>query len=80
MKLFFEANRLVLTRNGEFAGKGFCNNGLFILDVVCEKMNASAGTSSTYIVESLDLWHERLGHVNIASIKTLKQQLDSESV
>ena len=33
LKLSFDSDRLVLTRNGEFVGKGFCNGGLFILDV-----------------------------------------------
>ena len=32
-----------------------------------------ASTSFAYIVESLDLWHGRLGHVNVASIKRMKQ-------
>ena len=31
-----------------------------------------ASTSFTYIVESFDLWHARLGHTNIDSIKRLK--------
>ena len=46
--------------------------GLFVLDAECENMN-KASTSLAYIVESLDLWHGRLGHVNIASIKRMKQ-------
>jgi hypothetical protein len=32
-----------------------------------------ASTSFAYIVESLDLWHGRLGHANVASIKRMKQ-------
>lgn len=35
-------------------------------------MNAST-YSFTYIVESLDMWHGRLGHVNIASIRKIKE-------
>ena len=34
-------------------------------------MNANV-SSSAYIVESVDLWHGKLGHVNFASIKKLK--------
>ena len=35
-------------------------------------MNISSN-SFAYIVESLDLWHGRLGHVNVAAIKRMKQ-------
>ena len=34
-------------------------------------MNANT-SSSAYIIESIDLWHHRLGHVNFVSIKKLK--------
>jgi hypothetical protein len=73
LKLSFDSDRLVITHNGEFVGKGFCNGGLFTLDVKLEIMNKNASTSSVYIAESIDLWHARLGHLNIASIKRLKQ-------
>lgn len=36
--------------------------------------NINASDSSlAYIVESLDMWHGRLGHVNIALVKKLKE-------
>ena len=53
-------------------GKEFCHEGLFVLETDCENMNISSN-SSAYIVESLDLWHGRLGHVNVAAIKRMKQ-------
>ena len=34
-------------------------------------MNANT-SSSAYIIESVDLWHGRLGHMNFASIRKLK--------
>ena len=67
LKLSFNADRLVLNRNGEFVGKGFCT-----LDAMVKIMNKNASASSFYITESIDLWHVRLGHVNIASMKRLK--------
>jgi hypothetical protein len=67
LKLVFDSNKLILSHNGDFVGKGFCHRGLFVLDAECENMN-KASTSFAYIVESLDLWHGRLGHVNVASI------------
>ena len=38
LKLAFESNKLVLSRNGDFVGKSFCHRGLFILDADCENM------------------------------------------
>lgn len=73
LKLTFVSDRLVMTRNSEFVGKGFCcNSGLIVLDTISENMNKMASISSAYTVESLDLWHARLGHVNVDSIKRLK--------
>ena len=75
LKLLLESDKLVITRNNEFVGKGFCNGGLVVLDAVCETPNIDNNTKipSAYIAESLDLWHSRLGHLNIASVKRLKQ-------
>ena len=72
LKLVFESNKIVLSQNGDFVGKGFCHKDLFLLETDCENMNISSN-SSAYIVESLDLWHGRLGHVNVAAIKRMKQ-------
>jgi len=38
-----------------------------VLNLTFESMTGST-SSSTYIAESIDLWHDRLGHVNFASI------------
>ena len=70
IKLTFESDKLVLTKNGDFVGKGFCNGGLFVLDILTDNKIA---TASAYIAESVTLWHARLGHVNVASVKRLKQ-------
>jgi len=72
LKLTFVSDRLVMTRNGEFVGKGFyCNSGLIVLDTISENMNKMASTSPAYTIEPLGLWHARLGHVNVDSIKRL---------
>jgi len=47
------------------------NGSLFILNLASETLNESASTSA-YIAESINLWHGRLGHVNFASIKRLR--------
>lgn len=70
IKLVFEADKLVLTRNGEYVGKGYLNGGLFVLDTIISE--PIKGSTSAYIVESSYLWHNRLGHVNINALKRLK--------
>ena len=53
-------------------GERFCHEGLFALEIDCENMNIFSN-SFAYIVEFLDLWQGRLGHVNVAAIKRMKQ-------
>ena len=57
-----------MTRNGHFVGKGYCSQGLFILNVL-EIMNENASTFSAYMIDSCDLWHGRLGHVSFYTLK-----------
>lgn len=71
VKIVFESDQIVLTKNGLFVGKGYCNQGLFLLNV-SEVINGNASTSSAYLVDSVDLWHGRLGHVNFTYIKKMK--------
>ncbi|RVW91789.1 Retrovirus-related Pol polyprotein from transposon TNT 1-94 [Vitis vinifera] len=72
-KLVFESDKFVLTKGGTFVGKGYMSEGLFKLNVFNDNVIAStinkSFMSSTYIVESCELWHSRLGHVNYRSIK-----------
>ena len=65
----FDSNKIVLTKNDAFVGKGYCNQGLFMLNV-SEILNNKA-SSSTYIVDSCDVWHGRLGHINFSYIKKM---------
>lgn len=68
----FEANKVVITKNGMYVGKGYLNNDLFKLNVitivptVINKVNSSA-----YLIESSSIWHSRLGHVNYDTIRRL---------
>ena len=55
-----------MTKNNVFVGKEFCNQGLFVLSIY-EVMNGTS--SSTYLVDSCDLCHARLGHVSSGYIK-----------
>lgn len=60
-----------MTCNGEFVGKEFLCGGVFVLDNVVTSMNNEWSTFA-YIVESITLWHSRLGHVNATCLKRLK--------
>ena len=50
--------------------KNYCNQGLFILNVY-DIINNNASSSSAYIVDSSDIWHGRLGHVNFLYMKKM---------
>lgn len=63
-KMIFEADKFILSKQGMFVGKGYATNGMFKLNIENENIFA-------YIVESLDLWHERLGHVNFRSTQLM---------
>ncbi|KAA0035478.1 ty1-copia retrotransposon protein [Cucumis melo var. makuwa] len=58
LKIVLEGDKVVLTKNGEFVGKGYLSNGLFVLNTVSMDANAS---SSAYMIEYDNLWHGRLG-------------------
>ena len=66
--MVFNVGKLVLSHNMDFEGKGFCQGVLFLLDADHMSMN-----KASYIVESLDLSHGRLRHVNFAASKRVKQ-------
>jgi len=64
-------DKVVISHNGVFVGKRYMNGSLFILNLASETMNENA-SSAAYIAESVDLWHCRLCHLNVTSIKRLK--------
>ena len=49
--------------------KGYCNKGLFMLNV-SDNINNNT-SSSAYIVDSCDILHGRLGHVNFSYMKKM---------
>lgn len=50
VKLVFDDNMLVLTRNGEFVGKAYVNVGFFLLDIVTSNFNEK------YLFFYLNFW------------------------
>ena len=72
-RMVFESDKVILSKSGMFVGKGYVCNGLFKLNITTVKpktMN-KASTSSAYLLESSNLWHGRLGHVNYGSLRRL---------
>ncbi|KAI5350367.1 hypothetical protein L3X38_003258 [Prunus dulcis] len=67
-KIVMESNRIVITRNDVFIGKGYVCDGLFKINVVFEDNKISP---QVFNVESCNVWHGRLGHVSLSKIKTL---------
>ena len=48
VKVMFDSDEIVLTKNDAFFRKGYCNQGLFMLNV-SEIMNNKASSSSSYM-------------------------------
>lgn len=70
IKLVFEYDKVVLTKNNLFVRKGYFNNDLFHLNVFEAVINNNA-SGFAYVVECDDMWHVRLGHVNYSYIKQM---------
>ena len=71
-KVVFESNRVVITRHGNFIGKGYICDGLFKLNLMSHSINKISNISSFVAnVECSNMWHARLGHVNLNSIKRM---------
>ena len=71
-RMVFESDKVVLTKSGMYVGKGYVTEGLFKLNVmtVVPKIN-KVKQSSAYLIESSNLWHGRLGHVNYDTLRRL---------
>ena len=74
-KLVFVPDNFILSKNGMYVGKGYMSNGLFKMNVMTvvppiKNINKN-NTSSTYMLESSNVWHGRLGHVNYDTLRRL---------
>jgi len=60
-KIFFEANKVILSKFGTFIGKGYNCGGLFRLSMldVCNKV-----VNHTVISNESNIWHSRFCHIN----------------
>ena len=69
VKVSFESDKIVMTKNNVFVRKEYCDQGLFVLNI----LEIISESSSAYIVDSYDMWHVRLGHVNSSYVMKLQQ-------
>ncbi|GJX73502.1 retrovirus-related pol polyprotein from transposon TNT 1-94 [Tanacetum coccineum] len=63
-RLVFESDKFVLSKNQMYVGKGYAVNGMFKLNVMVVMNDINKMNSSAYLIESSNVWHGRLGHVN----------------
>ena len=54
--------KIVISKGEVYVGKGYLTEGLYKMNVMTVEINQNS--NSSYLLESYDLWHERLGYVN----------------
>ena len=63
--LVFESDKFVLSKSGMYVKKGYMSDGMWKLNVMTIiKSDINKAGTFAYILESSNLWHGRLGHVN----------------
>ena len=70
--VLFDGDIVTSTKNEVFVGKDYDDEGLFVLNVD-QVINENGSSSCTYLVDSIDIWHGRHGHVNLGYIKKIKE-------
>ena len=59
--MVFESDKIFLSKNGMYMGKGYVSNRLFKLNIITVRPKINKVTnSSAYLIESSNLWHGRL--------------------
>ncbi|KAJ0011226.1 hypothetical protein Pint_34127 [Pistacia integerrima] len=70
--IVFESDKVVLSKNRMYVGKGYVSDGLFKFNVCVVKPNSiNKRISSAYLLESSYVWHGRLGHINYNTLHKL---------
>nr|GEW77385.1 Pol polyprotein [Tanacetum cinerariifolium] len=64
-------DKFVLSKNQMYVGKGYVVNGMFKLNVMVVKNDINKMNSFAHLIESSNMWHGRLGHVNFNSMRYL---------
>ena len=71
-QLLFELDKFALSKRGMYVRKGYMGDGMWKLNVMTIiKLNMNKASASAYILESSNLWHGRLEHVNYDTLSRL---------
>ena len=73
-KTVLESDKLILSKNGVFIGKGYACDGMFKLSVNSIVNNKNKNISVYMVDSSINLWHSRLAHVNFRSLKFMAKK------
>ena len=68
IKTVLKSDKLILSKNGIFVGKGYATNGMYKLSIINKEVFGHA-----YIVDSSYLWHARLWHLNFKYLKFMSK-------
>ena len=71
IKVVFESGKLILSKSGNFVGNGYSCDEMINL---CTNDNFNkVASNSSYMCDSnsLSLWHNKLGHVGLSTIKMI---------
>ena len=73
-KMVFKSNKFVLTKNEVYVDKKYLANGLFKMNVmtILRDFNNNKANSFAYLLESFNLWHDKLGHMDFNSLCKLR--------
>ena len=69
-RIMKESNKFVISKSNIFIGKGFVCDGFFRLNLI-NSSNNEISIPIALNIESCDIYHGRLGHVNFYSIKKM---------
>ena len=70
IKSVYESGKLILSRNGAFIGKGYSSDGMVKLCIVDNGINNN-NVSFAYMLDSVSLWHGRLAHIGLSTMKRM---------
>ena len=70
-KLVFESNKIVMSKFGNFVGKGYESGGLFRLSTLesCYNLNVATGLNKC----EANIWHSRFCHIGFNSITRISR-------
>ena len=60
------SGKIVISKGEVYVGKGYLTEGLYKMNVMNVEINKSS--NSSYLLESYNLWHKHLGHVNYKTL------------